>query len=557
MELFPKERLLCNTNLIIVGSALCAPCILPTQQYNRFYIMQKTLFILFIFFLTQNLLAQPGFNTVYNPNPGGSAFVNVLVDTDTTFILYGGTYNLSPPFQQGVWLARMDTMGNIVQEGNYYDPNGRHMASNLNYDIIKDGNDGFVAVGGFLDAVQSTFFISFDHDLNCTGIKEYNNPGFNFATLYNIAPRPNGGYFISGAKVKQNQDYLGHIIALDPAGNTIWEREYGDDLNDEAIQQVFPIEGTTDALVSKTVLSRTPSVNIEPLLFTSIFTVNKLGLVGEEWRSDTLEEGGSISINRLENGDLIYVTRHLLYQTDTPYDLDNYLVCRDSALNLKWKKKIANLPNYPNTTYDLIRSNDGAWLISGQSLVFGTPPNDLNYAYPASYVYKLSATGDSIWQRYFIPNWDLAANESQLFDIGGIGVLPSGSVISAGYIDKQGPTGIRSYPWVVKMNSEGCIDWTSCISSTDDPQQDAPTGKISIVPNPASTETYIILPDIPMANGQWVLYNFAGMPISSGNWQKYERSVQLSLAGLPAGGYYFAVQFEDGSVRSGKLVVQQ
>jgi hypothetical protein len=33
--------------------------------------------------------------------------------------------------------------------------------------------------------------------------------------------------------------------------------------------------------------------------------------------------------------------------------------------------------------------------------------------------------------------------------------------------------------------------------------------------------------------------------------------VQLPLAGLPTGGYYFAVQFEDGSVRNGKLVVQQ
>jgi hypothetical protein len=519
--------------------------------------MQKAIYIFFIFISIQNLYAQPGFNTVYNPNPGSSAFVNVLIDTDTTFILYGGTYNLSPPFQQGVWLARMDTMGNIVQEGNYYDPNGRHMAANLNYDIIKDGNDGFVAVGGFLDAVQSTFFISFDHDLNCTSIKEYNNPGFDFATLYNIAPRPNGGYFISGGKIRQNNDYLGHIIALDPAGNTIWEHEYGDDLNNEAIQQVFPIESTNDALVSMPIVTKTPSLDIEPFLFSSFLTINKLGLVGEVWRSDTLEEGGAFSTNRIENGDLVYLTRVVLYDTDELYDVVNYIVCRDSTYHIKWKRQVSPLPHYYNGTIDLDRGIDGSWFVSGRALVKGIPVDDPASWYQSEYVYKLSATGDSIWQRYFIPNWDLAENESQLFDIGGIGVLPSGSVISAGYIDKQGPTGIRSYPWVVKMNSEGCIDWTSCISSTDDPQQDAPTGKLSIVPNPASTETYIILPDIPMANGQWVLYNFAGMTISSGNWQKYERSVQLSLAGLPAGGYYFAVQFEDGSVRNGKLVVQQ
>lgn len=518
--------------------------------------MQKAIYIFFIFILTQNLLAQPGFNTVYNPNPGGSAFVNVLVDTDTTFILYGGTYNLSPPFQQGVWLARMDTMGNIVQEGNYYDPNGRHMASNLNYDIIKDGSDGFVAVGGFLDAVQSTFFISFDHDLNCTGIKEYNNSGFEFVSFSNIVVKPSGGYFISGSKTKSNDINLGFIKSIGSEGTPVWEFEYGDVTNNQGIHRVVPINATS-ALVSMPIVTKTPSFDIEPLVFSSFFTINKLGLVGDIWKSDTLEDGGAFSFNRIENADLVYLTRVVLYDTDELYDLVNYIVCRDSAYHIKWKRQVSPIPHFYNGTIDLDRGTDGSWFVSGRALVKGIPADDPASWYQSDYVYKLSATGDSIWQRYFTPNWELAENESQLFDIGGIGVLPSGSVISAGYIDKQGPSGIRSYPWVVKMNSEGCIDWTSCISSTDDPQQDAPTGKISIVPNPASNETYIILPDIPMANGQWVLYNFAGMTISSGNWQKYERSVQLSLAGLPAGGYFFAVQFEDGSVRTGKLVVQQ
>ena len=139
--------------------------------------MRSLFLAIIIIFNYLAVYSQPGFNQIYNPNTRSTAFLNVLVDTDTTFIVYGVTYNDEPPFQQGIWFARLDTFGNTLQVSNWFDPDGEHMALNLSSDFIRTSSGGFAADGNYINEQKSGFFLILDTDLQITLFKKFDNPG--------------------------------------------------------------------------------------------------------------------------------------------------------------------------------------------------------------------------------------------------------------------------------------------------------------------------------------------------------------------------------------------
>ncbi|MFN0037633.1 MAG: T9SS type A sorting domain-containing protein, partial [Saprospiraceae bacterium] len=76
---------------------------------------------------------------------------------------------------------------------------------------------------------------------------------------------------------------------------------------------------------------------------------------------------------------------------------------------------------------------------------------------------------------------------------------------------------------------------------------------LSIFPNPASTETTLTLP--APQQGHWSLTDISGKNIREGNWQG--ASMNLNVAGLPPGLYFFQLRAKNGQVFSGKVAVQR
>ena len=513
--------------------------------------LKSTTTLLFVL-LWYAVSAQPGFNRVYDPNPGSTAFINLENDTDTTFVVYGGTFNNVPPFQQGIWVARLDTFGNILQTGSYFDPE-RGIGLGSSYRLLKTLSGGFVGLGGFFDLDQTTFLIKFDQNLQCVGIKEYNNAGFEYADLVHLAHRQNGGYFISGGKIDINHDNIPVLMAVDTSGNILWQKTYGDAAHVEGISSIIPLAESTGAILSMPSWNHTTNNHTEPFAFSTLMTINKIGTVNEYWRSDTLEEGGAASVRRTENGDFLYLTRKWVPETETLFDGHNFLVCRDSLFQLKWKKQLTQYPSIFNAAPTLNIAPDGSLYIVGDMLMnASTSPPDSFYMH--DYIYKLTATGDSLWQQHLFINWGEPVSQNIVTSEAII--LPSGSHITGGAVNRFLPDGARTYGWIIKHNADGCIDWSTCISDTEIvPQPNIAINPITINPNPTQNETWVTLNHAPSSSGQWALYDITGKVVLSDKWPQQEQSAQIMVGGLPAGIYFFAVQWNDGLVQSSKIVI--
>jgi hypothetical protein len=92
--------------------------------------MRKRIFLA-LFFPVFYSMGQTGFNNVYDfePDLTSSAFANVLLDDDI-LVLFGTAHPSTPPFLQGLLFVKMDTLGNVLLQKLYPDPDGDEFSAN-------------------------------------------------------------------------------------------------------------------------------------------------------------------------------------------------------------------------------------------------------------------------------------------------------------------------------------------------------------------------------------------------------------------------------------------
>jgi hypothetical protein len=78
---------------------------------------------------------------------------------------------------------------------------------------------------------------------------------------------------------------------------------------------------------------------------------------------------------------------------------------------------------------------------------------------------------------------------------------------------------------------------------------------VQVYPNPASTEVWLSLPAPLFKPGTWRLYNALGQSVHSERLAAGQREAVVSLAGLPAGVYFWRMESGGGMMGSGKLII--
>ncbi len=445
----------------------------------------------------------------------------------------------------------MDTLGNILDTEVYYDPNGRDMLINSNYDLLTEPDGSFVGVGVFDDLERSNFLIRFNPDLSFHSISEYSNANAYFVAPIGLGYRGNSGYYLYGGKVITDTDYQGFIKTVGLDGIFGWNRSYGNSANDESIQGVFHRNDNT-ALVGKVIIERTFGANVDPESYTSFMTINKLGDVISEWLSPPYTEGGPFGVTQLGNGNLVYYTRQRALNTPVKKDFNLLLVCRDSNFQLKWEKVLSTEPKLYNGGYGLKQGTDGSWYCLGIEPI---KLDGINEQFEV-YVYKLSAEGDSIWRQYLELPSNIDPSMVVHYQPTGSLVLPSGSLLISGYIEWQNENGsLTNSGWLIKMSPDGCIEWSNCISGIEDLATVEEHNSLTIAPNPTNGSIEVGLPAPPAMEGRWQLNHLAGSTVRDGIWAQGARSQRFDMAGLPSGIYCLSVQWANGQRYWGKVVV--
>ncbi len=421
---------------------------------------------------------QPGFSQVYEMNVPSAGFHNLIAIQDTLYV--AGTAINENTLQWGILLSKFDTLGNLISQHTVYDTTGDDYIFEPNYAIIET-LDGNLAITGNLWYKNWGFMAKFTKSGKLLFLKEYPDPGilnFHYASIVQIPD----GYLIAGSKQLGNYRTVAFVQKISQTGEIIWEKKYGNPLNYSFFGSMEKV-GTDKFVigVSESSYPGTPPYVIgQDWARIWLFIIDSTGNVIQEFKGANYEEGGSYGIHRTEDNGYIYASWKL--QILDPYTLGwgIKVVKRDNNFNLVWSRLLSPITAPGNSTYELKPTPDGNWIALGQ----WTTPDGTTYGWPAPCLYALTSNGDSLWSRCDTVVGDNFGGDK----LGGIVVLPSGSIVSAGKVYLGTDNNIRALGWLYKVDRNGCLD-TLCNSFTDAKTPPFTDSGFDIYPNP--TDQYI------------------------------------------------------------------
>jgi hypothetical protein len=151
------------------------------------------------------------------------------------------------------------------------------------------------------------------------------------------------------------------------------------------------------------------------------------------------------------------------------------------------KSQLARLQLTVNRIVDIKPTPDGNWVAVGQWATPHPPPPEFGPNYLGGSTFKFTSDGDSLWARLDTAFWHPDCGSENY--LGGVAVLPSGSIIAAGYANTNCyPPTTRSWGWVLKISKDGCVD-TLCITTSLEPEPALP--EVIVYPNPTKGLVYV------------------------------------------------------------------
>lgn len=399
------------------------------------------------------LFAQPGFNIAVGleqQNVKTNEFHNVLTEHDTIVIF--GVAVISGN-QQVLTFTKMDTFGNIIISRLIAHPTNpfSKFISSLNHSLIKTSDGGYAISGTVLDNQPAGAFVKLSYDGVLEIYKTYEP--MPYVVFRHIVETKDTGFLIAGyGNATTSAPVLSFIKKINKNGDEIWQTSFGEPTS-------FNILGCIAAASDSTFLigaseSANSPLPPSPLSWarSHLYEVNEqTGVVVHKWVSEKNEQTGIVGLNKLADG-WLYGTG--TYQTNSGgWGRAVKLVRMDSAFNIVWEKVISPTTTSSNAVVDIKPLSDGNWVAVGH---WSTPPDAFFYNYLAGFTYKFSTEGNDIWSRTDSIFQNEQCSARNFFS--GVAELESGSIVIAGYHDHTCEPPYRSFGWVLKMSSNGCID---------------------------------------------------------------------------------------------------
>lgn len=289
------------------------------------------------------------------------------------------------------------------------------------------------------------------------------------------------GFFLSGHKQKSDFSIDIYVARTDKSGNKLWEKSYGQpgiqDFQGSLVKisdNEFVIGGSHQSPQNTPIPQRWARA--------WLFAIDSLGEVLWEFEeSENLVDAGVVGLNPTPDGGWLYCSGKTEIFSANDWGSRCQIVRRDSNFNLLWTRILSETSYSTNSMVDMKPTPDGDWVAIGR---WSTPiiPGQSNYL--GGSVHRLNDSGDTLWSKLFTA-FPASPNGSENY-LGGLAVLPSGSIVAAGYTRRFAPPTTQYFGWVIKVTADGCVD-TLCITSSA-PVPVEEEVEVAVYPNPANEE---------------------------------------------------------------------
>ncbi len=160
--------------------------------------------IIFVFLLFSfGIKAQDGFIQAYDLDQVGMTFHNMLLVEDTLIVC--GKIKTDENFQWGVFFAKFDTLGNILDHKIHFDSLGDNFSFEQGYEMIQTSDGGYALVGQMFNR-QFPVLIKLNNIGNLEFAKEYPDTTVFDIRHWNLIEIENG-YLSIGVK-QQKDDFV-------------------------------------------------------------------------------------------------------------------------------------------------------------------------------------------------------------------------------------------------------------------------------------------------------------------------------------------------------------
>lgn len=439
----------------------------------------------------------------------------------------------------GVILARIDTFGNVKNLLLFYDPNQEFnlYLFNILYEGMTITKGGDIVVAGSTNRVHDLFQIIVKGDFINASFYSYESqfPSVRYAN--NNVEFDTAIYTVGHVRDFNNSfEMFIHKSSLD--GREIWEKKYGSPFDFDFATSILPNDENL-IILGGSRSDNNSDPNTSPT-FTKLLVIDTSGQVLSSWQSEINEEGVSAE-GLLKIGEKFYYITH-------PFEIDDIgnvhykpqLVCRDQNFNLVWRRDYGE-PYFMNHFNDIAEGPDGYLYAAGYI------PVDF---FTWGRVCKIDPEdGELIWEArdtaFVVPGWG-SRNRME-----GLTVLPSGSVIAAGYtVDNM----FREHGLLYKVTADGCID-TLCTTVSIEDLLRNPDERVVVFPNPASE---VIRFDLPESEEECLvtLYSLEGVLLHQQVVTHRDNAIYLDRSKYTRGLYIWHVTTRTGQVLdSGKVVI--
>jgi len=475
----------------------------------------------------------PDISFVYNE------ITDMIVDNDSIVVLGTSLYSASN-LKQGLVVAKLDTMGNVIKAVFVEDSLGDKLSVHEKWGkIIKATSGGYLLTTAPL-VRKSAILIKLTSDLEISFIKEYTDTTL-ISNFWYIPLEVEGGYLLYGVVQHPDLKVVGVVKYVNHSGDILWDKQYSFTAYDSYITDLRPYSDSTFIMITSE--SVNPSSN--PWLNEYRYGIHILDYQGniiKQYHSPSL--GFIRNVIPIENGDFITYgleRKDIYFNTEL---LQSELTRFDSNFNIKWSFNFGNIRSIGAKQLQRFgRTVDGHFVGVGQfSAKNGSDPSRGH-----GWIYKFSAEGDSIWGRNFptplLP--DEYPNGGILY---GVGTLSSGNIVAGGTAEDDN----SRYCWIVKVTNDGCMDTLFCqTSSVDSPFEE--TDDVNIYPNP-TTSHFII--DSRFAIHKVLLFDSYNHIIYETNVDASQKSISLP-SNIASGLYFVQICTKKGSIISKKLMVNK
>ncbi|MCB9328318.1 MAG: T9SS type A sorting domain-containing protein [Lewinellaceae bacterium] len=487
--------------------------------------------------------AQVGFIERYSYKDNWpTLFVNAINDTDSTVIVYGKTINPENS-QNGIYVARIDTLGKVIQESFFIDED-EYVPDNQ-YEILKVENGFIITAITFYNNAGLLLKINDELELIWKRKYNYNHLKYSGTRNYNIIDIDD--YYILSLKTLKSSGY--HVITIlkvNQSGELIWEKDYGTLGNDE-VGYFFP-SSTDDEIIIYGGRQRN-FYSASGSSWGMIYAIDTSGTVIWEHEDEPIGnqqyEPYEYVIRDDEGGWVVSQPKihRPVKNSESTWSEQSRIRKLDDDFNVVWS---LNLENYLG--YDLYKNITAiSTLESSDIIISGNTPTAV---FPGvdglsvSELAKINSGGNLKWMRYDTLFYGL--DKSVLIENNKHIILPSGSIMLCGTITTNSG---EYYGFIEKLDKDGCLK-PGCRDTL--PTEDLPDGKeVLLYPNPATHE--ISIRGKLDSGSELMIYDRLGRLYLA---QEAFDGMKIDVSSWPSGMYFYSLIIDnEKSQIIGKIII--